>query len=384
MEINFGSKECNVKIVYYGPGLSGKTTNLEVIHKKTPETNRGRLTALATDMDRTLFFDYMPLELGKINGLNIRIRLFTVPGQVYYNATRKLVLRCVDGVVFVADSQKERQEANIESLTNLADNLKEQGFSIEDIPLVLQFNKRDLNDIMSLETMREEMNNKLKAPYFPAVAVKGEGVYQCLKSITNLTMLKVEQNVQKNARITQKDLTMVEERKKRATVSTKQVSFVPPKSKSKKNLFTRKFKIKRKPADVLGLKNKNNAKRFTLTKPKPSEQSIPKQIINVAAKQEKKTDFVKKSMDQYSQTSQIPITERLKTFDATLKKGPKFSLGFRNKNLEELLKETYDFKRDIIDIESCDSKKIILQSGKDKLTITLFRDKLSKSSNEKN
>ncbi len=195
MEINFSSRECNVKIVYYGPGLSGKTTNLEIIHEKTPAENRGKLTALATDLDRTLFFDYMPLELGKIGGLTIRLRLFTVPGQVYYNATRKLVLRCVDGVVFVADSQESQRDANLESLQNLEENLAEHGMDLHKMPLVLQFNKRDLPNIMSLERMEELLNKTLHAPCFPAVAIEGNGVSQCLKSIANLTMVRVEESI---------------------------------------------------------------------------------------------------------------------------------------------------------------------------------------------
>ena len=201
MEINFSSRECNVKIVYYGPGLSGKTTNLEIIHARTPEDNRGNLTALATDQDRTLFFDYMPLEIGKISGLKVRLRLFTVPGQVYYNTTRKLVLRCVDGVVFVADSQESAKIANKESLDNLRENLQEYGYDISEIPLVIQYNKRDLPQVMSLETLEAILNNKLHAQSFPAVAIKGDGVFQCLKAIANLTMSRVEQNIRNRQRV---------------------------------------------------------------------------------------------------------------------------------------------------------------------------------------
>lgn len=195
MEINFGSKECNVKIVYYGPGLSGKTTNLEIIHQKTPESNRGKLTALATDMDRTLYFDYMPIDLGKINGLTVRLRLFTVPGQVFYNATRKIVLRCVDGVVFVADSQESQRKANIESFENLKENLLEQGLSIEEVPLVLQYNKRDLPNAVPFDVLDADLKFHPKIPSFGAIAPKGDGVFQCLKAIANLTMAKVEENV---------------------------------------------------------------------------------------------------------------------------------------------------------------------------------------------
>lgn len=191
MEVNYSQQEINVKIVYYGPGRSGKTTNLEIIHAKTPENNRGRLTAISTDQDRTLFFDYMPIDIGKIGNFKVKLRLFTVPGQVYYNNTRKLVLRCVDGVVFVADSQVNKIAENIESLQNLRENLIEQNESIQDIPLLLQFNKRDLPDIMPMEELNSILNETLGAPYYAAVAVKGEGVFQCLKHIANLTMAKV-------------------------------------------------------------------------------------------------------------------------------------------------------------------------------------------------
>ncbi len=197
METNFSTREVNIKIVYYGPGLSGKTTNLEVIHSHTPEDNRSRLTAVATDQDRTLFFDYMALELGEICGLKVRLKLFTVPGQVYYNATRKLVLRCVDGIIFVADSQEEKKQENLESLANLHANLIEYGLKLEDIPLIMQFNKRDLPNAMPLELMESILNGQLKAPWFPAVAVNGDGVFQCIKNIANMTLAKVEDNIKR-------------------------------------------------------------------------------------------------------------------------------------------------------------------------------------------
>ena len=192
MDINYGSGEISLKVVYYGPGLSGKTTNLEVIHKKAPATHRGRLTAIATQQDRTLFFDFMPLELGKIGGLKTKMRLFTVPGQVFYNATRKLVLQRVDGVVFVADSQPHKSQENVESLQNLRDNLAEYGVSLETLPFVLQFNKRDLPNVMTIEEMNKTLNSDLKVPAFPAVAVSGEGVFPTLKSIASLVLKTVE------------------------------------------------------------------------------------------------------------------------------------------------------------------------------------------------
>ena len=223
METNFNTREVNIKIVYYGPGLSGKTTNLEVIHARTPEDNRGKLSAVATDQDRTLFFDYMPLELGEICGLKVRLKLFTVPGQVYYNATRKLVLRCVDGVIFVADSQEDKKAENQESLQNLRDNLAELNYRLEDIALVMQFNKRDLPNTMPLEVMESLLNKDLKAPWFPAVAVKGDGVFQCIKSIANMTLTKVEDSLKKrpkaNIKPTEAMPMVASEREKRATGS---------------------------------------------------------------------------------------------------------------------------------------------------------------------
>ena len=192
MDVNYGTGEVSLKIVYYGPGLSGKTTNLEVIHSKAPATHRGRLTAIATQQDRTLFFDFMPLELGKIGGLKTKLRLFTVPGQVYYNSTRKLVLQRVDGVVFIADSQAHKMDENIESLENLEENLKEYGVDIRDIPLVIQHNKRDLPNILTIDEMNAAMNSELKVPSFPAVALTGEGVFPTLKSIAGLVLKAVE------------------------------------------------------------------------------------------------------------------------------------------------------------------------------------------------
>lgn len=192
MDINYGTGEVSLKIVYYGPGLSGKTTNLEVIHEKAPNTHRGRLTAISTQQDRTLFFDFMPLDLGKIGGLKTKLRLFTVPGQVYYDATRKLVLQRADGIVFVADSQKTQKESNVESLKNLEENLKQNGINIDEIPLVIQYNKRDLPDIMSEEEMDESINSKLKVPRYGAIAVTGEGVFPTLRSISGLVLKAVE------------------------------------------------------------------------------------------------------------------------------------------------------------------------------------------------
>jgi len=177
--INYASREISCKIVFYGPGLSGKTTNLQYVHKKVPTQTRGELISLATDTDRTLFFDFLPINLGTIQGFSTRFQLYTVPGQVYYNATRKLVLRGVDGLVFVGDSQLSKMDENVESLNNLMENLKEYGYKLEELPLVIQYNKRDLENVASLEEL-EKIINTYGCPYFEAVAVKGVGVFDTL------------------------------------------------------------------------------------------------------------------------------------------------------------------------------------------------------------
>ncbi len=180
--INYSSREINVKIVYYGPGLCGKTTNIQYIYNKvTPET-KGKLITLATEMDRTLFFDFLPLELGKVKGFKTRFHLYTVPGQVYYDASRKLILRGVDGIVFVADSQTLRYDANIESLYNLHENLAEYNLKLEEIPFIIQYNKRDLPDTISVDDLQQELNPRAY-PSYEAVATDGIGVFDTLKSV---------------------------------------------------------------------------------------------------------------------------------------------------------------------------------------------------------
>jgi signal recognition particle receptor subunit beta len=185
--INYSSREINCKIVYYGPGLCGKTTNLQHIYSRVPQDTRGKMISLATEMDRTLFFDFLPLELGQIRGFRTRFHLYTVPGQVYYNASRKLILKGVDGIVFVADSQIDRFEANIESLVNMHDNLSEHGLSSEKIPLVIQYNKRDLPRVVSVPDLEKELNPK-GAPFYEAVALRGTGVFDTLKLACKLVL----------------------------------------------------------------------------------------------------------------------------------------------------------------------------------------------------
>lgn len=183
VQINFAQKQVNAKIVYYGPGMSGKTTNLEVIHQRAPDQNRGDLTSISTDGDRTLFFDFMPLDLGTVAGMRTCFQIYTVPGQVYYNSTRKLVLQGVDGVVFVADSSASMVEENLESLRNLEENLNEYGKSLTTLPHVIQFNKRDLPDALPPEEMNRILNPSGKAGIFEAVASTGQGVFPTLKGL---------------------------------------------------------------------------------------------------------------------------------------------------------------------------------------------------------
>jgi len=187
VQINFAQKSVNVKIVYYGPGMSGKTTNLEVIHQRAPEGNRGDLTSISTDGDRTLFFDFMPLDLGTVAGMRTQFQIYTVPGQVYYNSTRKLVLQGVDGVVFVADSSASMLQENLDSLRNLEENLLEYGKNIETIPWVIQYNKRDLPDAMSIEDLQRTLNPR-GVPIYEGIANTGQGVFPTLKSLAALVL----------------------------------------------------------------------------------------------------------------------------------------------------------------------------------------------------
>jgi signal recognition particle receptor subunit beta len=180
--INYASREINCKIVYYGPGLGGKTTNLQYIYERTNPQNKGQLISLATETDRTLFFDFLPLDLGSVRGFRTRFHLYTVPGQVFYDASRKLILKGVDGVIFVADSQEARMDANLESLDNLKHNLHENGFDLGALPYALQFNKRDLPGAVAYDVMFRALNFKGE-PTFEAVAPKGVGVFETLKAV---------------------------------------------------------------------------------------------------------------------------------------------------------------------------------------------------------
>ncbi|OFZ47378.1 MAG: gliding-motility protein MglA [Bdellovibrionales bacterium RIFOXYB1_FULL_37_110] len=189
--VNYHTKEINCKIVYYGPGLGGKTTNLQFVYQKTSGESKGSIISLNTENERTLFFDFLPLDLGEIRGYRTRFHLYTVPGQVFYEASRRLILRGVDGIIFVADSQLEKMESNLESLKDLETNLKAQGYDITKLPIVIQWNKRDLPNISSVKDMEKQLN-KYNFTSFEAVAIKGTGVFETLKAVTKLVLMNLK------------------------------------------------------------------------------------------------------------------------------------------------------------------------------------------------
>ena len=185
--INYASREINCKIVYYGPGLGGKTTNLEYIYSRVSPDTKGKMISLATETERTLFFDFLPIDLGEIRGFKTRFHLYTVPGQVYYNASRKLILKGVDGIIFVADSQRERGEANIEAMHNLYENLESYGYDLQKLPFAIQYNKRDLANALPLDELRAQIN-PMGVPDFEAVALEGKGVFETLKCVSKMVV----------------------------------------------------------------------------------------------------------------------------------------------------------------------------------------------------
>jgi signal recognition particle receptor subunit beta len=191
--INYSSREINCKIVYYGPGLCGKTTNLQYIYRRTNPDQKGKLISLATETERTLFFDFLPLALGDIKGFKIRFHLYTVPGQVFYAASRKLILKGVDGVIFVADSQIERMESNMESLDDLQINLAEQGYELGKLPFAIQYNKRDLPNIVPIEEMDKLLNHRT-VPWFDGIATTGKGVFETLKAVAKLVLFELKKH----------------------------------------------------------------------------------------------------------------------------------------------------------------------------------------------
>ncbi len=189
--INFAAREINGKIVYYGAGLGGKTTNLQWIFDQTLGKTGGKMISLATETDRTLFFDFLPLDLGTVRGFKTRFHLYTVPGQVFYDASRKLILRGVDGVIFVADSQEERMDANYEAIENLQENLKEHGYDFTKVPYVLQLNKRDLPNVLSVSDLTNALQKKGE-PVLEAVAFQGKGVFETLKEVARQVLIELK------------------------------------------------------------------------------------------------------------------------------------------------------------------------------------------------
>ncbi len=185
--INYASREINCKIVYYGTGLGGKTTNLEHVYSKVNPEAKGKMISLATETERTLFFDFLPIDLGEVKGFKTRFHLYTVPGQVYYNASRKLILKGVDGVIFVADSQAERMEANIEAMHNLYENLESYGYDLTNIPFAMQYNKRDLPNAMAMDELRAQLN-PMGVPDFEGIAIQGQGVFETLGAVSKMVV----------------------------------------------------------------------------------------------------------------------------------------------------------------------------------------------------
>ncbi len=303
--INYATREISCKIVYYGPGLSGKTTNLQYVHKKVPVQTRGELISLATDTDRTLFFDFLPINLGAIQGFSTRFQLYTVPGQVYYNATRKLVLRGVDGLVFVADSQQSKMDENVESLNNLIDNLKEYGYKLEELPMVIQYNKRDLENVAGIDELEQTLNPYARQ-YFEAIAVKGVGIFDTLKMICKLVMAKI----QKQAGVSPE---AVSERKAAVPmVEPGLESGISPLSKGRKDL---------EPTEIVKYAA-GERKRFE----EPKEEKPEKEPVFVSPrKSDEKTEVLKEEnpplgFQTTAESSQIPEIKPLKTSDAKLSK----------------------------------------------------------------
>lgn len=353
MEINLKTREVSIKVVYYGPGLSGKTTNLEIIHEKTPKKNKGRLSSLATDQDRTLFFDYMPLELGEISGLKIRLRLFTVPGQVYYNSTRKLVLRCVDGIVFVADSQAEKNQKNIESLQNLYENLKELDLNVKNLPIILQYNKRDLPNIMTTDFMNETLNHELKADFFETVAMNGVGVFQSLKCIAAKTLKKAEESIKdKNKRA--KKITLVDYETKKMAI-TPSVGKIPQKTPFRLNFSNNKNKDSQRAQFETTFETnleKNNDKNKLPFKVDADEKDISGQINT--------TKIEKKEVND-----QAEVNSNIKDDKVNLRKSNETFIENKNTQTKEVSKEIGETLR------------------KKRHSTTLFRGSLTESSHIK-
>jgi signal recognition particle receptor subunit beta len=269
---NYSTMQMTAKVVYYGPGLCGKTTNLQYIYGHTSNDSRGEMVSLETESDRTLFFDLLPIDVGSIGGFNTRIQLYTVPGQVFYNTTRKLVLKGVDGVVFVADSQKPMLKANIESLKNLEANLAEMGLTLDSMPIVLQYNKRDLPDVTTVEELNRSINNR-SWPTYEASATSGLGVFDTLKGISKLTLISLK-----------KRLTKTEPKAAAPTATTPGPRLVSPLAKpadraAKPVVATPKAR----PGKVDVLAELERLRKQTLRKPAPTRRAAPAARPTLAA-----------------------------------------------------------------------------------------------------
>ena len=265
--VSYSGREINAKIVYYGPGLSGKTTNLEKIYDSVPESNRGRMVSMKTQTDRTLFFDLLPLDLGELSGMKTRFLLYTVPGQVYYNATRKLVLKGVDAVVFVADSSPDKMAENRESLTNLETNLKSYGLDIKSIPWVIQFNKRDLPNALSIDQMNQELN-RYKVPTFEAQAANGTGVFETLRGVSKILLSKISKDVMDRNRGSLGPAARVSSEEAKKPVAVEEApptkSAEPKKGRGKLMEFLKKGRNEEEAADAAAAESMADARQETI------------------------------------------------------------------------------------------------------------------------
>lgn len=286
---NYATMQMAAKIVYYGPGLCGKTTNLQYIYNKTSPSSRGEMVSLETETDRTLFFDLLPLEVGVIAGFKTRFQLYTVPGQVFYGETRKMVLKGVDGVVFVADSQVAAKEANLESLKDLINNLKGLGLDIRSIPLVFQFNKRDLPNILSIDEL-QKLLNPFNYPTFQAVAIKGVGVFDTLKEISRLTLQSLTEKLlrpQEKAKVVEAKITRKEEPKKEEVIPN--VEFATEKSKlSEEELAKTAPKVRTVQSTITNVSKELDSIRERLLGPLTTTKPKMKDLISPALEDLKK------------------------------------------------------------------------------------------------
>lgn len=353
--LNLATKQMTVKIVYYGPGLCGKTTNLQYIYQKTSPETRGEMVSLETEADRTLFFDLLPLEVGTIGEYKTKIQLYTVPGQVFYNTTRKLVLKGVDGIVFVADSQKAMADANVESFNNLRENLKELGLRLEDIPLVFQYNKRDLPNLMSPEELNQ-LINKNSYPYIEAIATQGKGVFETLKEISKNTLkhlrkkLTEEQAAQRKP-VTESKFTVREEKKPQP----QETRMIPPVAQTKPVA-----PVKTPPPPPKVVKEEKEEKEVKVefgTVSKPSQQSTL-EVRHVR---------VKSTIDVLGELEKL---RRKSTVEAPTEK-PKKKESL--KELDELLLSSADQRKEIHKNFEMQIEKSKLQSTSEvKITLHLF------------